>query len=359
MTRMKKRGFTLIELLVVIAIIAILIALLLPAVQQAREAARRTQCKNNLKQMGLALHNYHDIYGMFPLAHYRTTPEGQYAGHGVTSNGRQSLRDGQNVEAWGWQVSILPQIDQAPLYNLLDVPRFRLTDVLAGRNPRLQTRQQIENALKTFISAYVCPSDQNDGIAHQNRHFGGGLGNNADPNLGQFRPGITTYMANRGTRDQPQWTNDCHGAFDATRGYRIRDFSDGTSNTFMVGERNTIACRSGTWIGVRNPDGGAQRGIWYNFGHTRTVQNAPTSVFTWSGNNGCGESFSSDHVGGVQWLFADGHVQFISDNIEFVDGGQNGVNVWDRFVPGDNRYNWYYLYNKLSRRNDGFPIGEF
>src|SRR5471032_224525 len=98
--RSRFRGFTLIELLVVIAIIAVLIALLLPAVHQAREAARRTQCKNNLKQMGLALHNYHDITSTtFPPGYINTTQAG-------------------NLSGWGWQTMLLPQIDQAALFNL-------------------------------------------------------------------------------------------------------------------------------------------------------------------------------------------------------------------------------------------------
>ena len=99
------RGFTLIELLVVIAIIAVLIALLLPAVQQAREAARRTQCKNNLKQLGLALHNYSDITGYLPPGHY------------WASNASDAEPTGTG---WLWGVHILPQLDQAPLYNLID-----------------------------------------------------------------------------------------------------------------------------------------------------------------------------------------------------------------------------------------------
>ncbi|TWT55634.1 Type II secretion system protein G precursor [Thalassoglobus neptunius] len=352
----RRRGFTLIELLVVIAIIAILIALLLPAVQQAREAARRTQCRNNLKQLGLALHNYHDVYTMFPMAHYRTEDNtGRYCGHDDVWSGACN-----NVESWGWHVSILPYIDQGPLFNTLDPSSYRLIDVLQYANPQLQDEQTVKSALQTVIPGYICPSDSNTGVAVNGRHFGGGKGTNAS-SLGNWQPGLTTYMANRGTRDQVQRRNDCHGAFDATRPYRIRDFTDGTSNTFMVGERKTVDCESGSWIGVRNPRGGGSRGVWYNMGHTRTVQNAPVSIFPKNPDNSnwCGESFSSAHEGICLWLLADGSVHTISDNIEFVDGGQNGVNVWDRFGPGDTRYSWMYLYNKLSRRNDGFVIVEF
>ncbi len=104
----ERRGFTLIELLVVIAIIAILIALLLPAVQQAREAARRTQCRNNLKQIGLAMHNYHDIYNTFPPSFIMKNPP--------SANANSVERS-----MYGWGALILPQIDQAPLFNRLNV----------------------------------------------------------------------------------------------------------------------------------------------------------------------------------------------------------------------------------------------
>src|SRR5581483_8700238 len=120
-----KKGFTLIELLVVIAIIAILIALLLPAVQQAREAARRTQCKNNLKQLGLALHNYHDNFNTFP--------PGGVNGTAATSN----------YQGWGWSIMLLPQIDQAPLYNQINFS-LSMSTVLA----------QVPNPLATSLTAF-------------------------------------------------------------------------------------------------------------------------------------------------------------------------------------------------------------
>ena len=120
-THPRKRGFTLIELLVVIAIIAVLIALLLPAVQQAREAARRSTCKNNLKQIGLALHNYHDIYKMFPIG-----AQERPAAYGADANGNTGPG---NYESWGWAASMLPQIDQAPLFDSMDVSNRTLSEV--------------------------------------------------------------------------------------------------------------------------------------------------------------------------------------------------------------------------------------
>ena len=110
----RRRGFTLIELLVVIAIIAILIALLLPAVQQAREAARSSQCKNNLKQLGLAMHNYHDTYKMFP-------PDNTFTKGKIATS---------SIPAWGWGTYLLPYLDQAPLFKRMGVNKRTLNQML-------------------------------------------------------------------------------------------------------------------------------------------------------------------------------------------------------------------------------------
>jgi len=344
---MKKRrpGFTLIELLVVIAIIAILIALLLPAVQQAREAARRTQCRNNLKQIGLALHNYHDIYGSFPPGFIRWSP----------SDPLEAWRGANNHEGWGWGALLLPQLDQAPLFNQLNINSMKLEDYLALGRPAAKV-------LQTPLQVFQCPSDSGGGgIVHQNRHFGGGVGTRRG-GLGRFRPSISNYIGVRGTRDQPQRRNDTHGMFFFNSSIKMRDVVDGSSNTLFIGERDTLKCRSGTWIGVRNPRGGGSRGIWYTIGHVRTLLNAPDPPFRWSSNNGCGESFGSLHEGGAFFALVDGSVQFISENIEYSDqcrtvGGRRRC-VWHRFTPGDQNFSWLTVYIRLARRNDGFPTGD-
>src|SRR4051812_17389707 len=127
----RRHGFTLIELLVVIAIIAVLIALLLPAVQAAREAARRAQCVNNLKQIGLAMHNYHDVIGTFPSGSIATK------GWGGTW--------------WNWPAFILPQIEQTSLYNSINFSRSNIKNTAGDPN---------STAWGTVVNAYLCPSDQ-------------------------------------------------------------------------------------------------------------------------------------------------------------------------------------------------------
>ncbi|MEZ6130649.1 MAG: DUF1559 domain-containing protein [Planctomycetaceae bacterium] len=247
----RKRGFTLIELLVVIAIIAILIALLLPAVQQAREAARRTQCKNNLKQIGLALHNYHDIYKQFPIGG-QLQPDPNPATTGGIAN----------VEMWGWPASILPQIDQAPLFNQLGATTRRLTDVLADATLR--------PLLQTTISGFICPSDPGPPLMSKGGPNGNGRHMNGAAAVGNaFRVAKSNYIGNCGYNDVNVRVNERHlrGVFHIGINFRIRDITDGTTNTIFVGERTSF-CASGAWCGNRNPTGGGWQGADYTLGRT-------------------------------------------------------------------------------------------
>ncbi|MBL8851357.1 MAG: DUF1559 domain-containing protein, partial [Planctomycetaceae bacterium] len=221
-TAHRSRGFTLIELLVVIAIIAILIALLLPAVQQAREAARRTQCKNNLHQIGLAIHNYLDVHGIFPQASYWDLTS-TYAGSGIDPSTLNSQ--------WGWATMILPYLDQAPLYNAL-TPGPTLMQAAMMDPVRLKL-------LQTPIPAYLCPSDTG-GNLNSNRPFRSADGQGI-PVTADTQVALSNYMGSNGDK-----TSD--GIFWSGAGrVRIRDVTDGTSNTFCVGERSSP---NGFWAGV-------------------------------------------------------------------------------------------------------------
>jgi prepilin-type N-terminal cleavage/methylation domain-containing protein/prepilin-type processing-associated H-X9-DG protein len=344
-----RRGFTLIELLVVIAIIAVLIALLLPAVQQAREAARRTQCKNNLKQIGLALHNYHDIHRYFPMAFLRHTL--------VTGGSGQT-------EAWCWATMILPQLEQAPLYEKLGVSRYKLSEVLAGANPALPTVADRTRALQTRLTVFICPSDANDGLIPTQTDFRDGVGTNAG-GMSPFRPAISNYMGNWGVRagaTGPTAANptapgqDSNGIFvcwgpNGTSNIHMGSITDGTTNTIMVGERDTRIGRSGTWVGASRPNQGGVRGITQVVGHSWPVLNATDPLpFAWNDpQEGRHEGFASEHTGGAQFLFCDGSVKFISQNIQHNQTANLGA------APPAT----IGIYQKLMHRRDGHPIGDF
>jgi len=191
------RGFTLIELLVVIAIIAILISLLLPAVQQAREAARRTQCKNNLKQLGLALHNYHDIHNVFPSG---------YTARGVVSSDPAAVETGPGF-AWG--TMLLPMMDQGNLYESLD---FSL-DAVDPANLA---------AADYVLEMFLCPTDP----APRKFTLPSGTELPASNYVGIFGYGNVSMAPGTGT-----------GIFYRNSSTRFRDVTDGTSNTICIGER--------------------------------------------------------------------------------------------------------------------------
>jgi len=324
-------GFTLIELLVVIAIIAILIALLLPAVQQAREAARRTQCKNNLKQIGLALHNYHDVYNCFPLGH-------QYLG-GFDGN----LSSGRGGPAFSWAWALLPYIDQAPLFQ-----QFNSSQQLAETDPTTPggTVSNVQLAQNVF-SAMSCPSDTkplrfNDGAVPMSA--------------------TTSYQAASSSYDGYGGTNTLrrNGVFTRTSyggQIAIRDIVDGTTNQIMIAETkwkmDGNRRNRGRYYGAQDNNGltGAQ-------GATNALCVQGQWAMNWTsaqGNPQPHRTAGSSHVGGAQFVLGDGSVRFISENIDHTSTAWiNNANAY--LQPNGEPYG---TYQKLFSKDDGQVVGEF
>ncbi len=328
----RRIGFTLIELLVVIAIIAILIALLLPAVQQAREAARRTQCKNNLKQIGLALHNYHDTFKVFPGSSY--CPSNTTTSPGMTTIGH----------CHSYAESLLPYLEQAPLYNQID---FNVGNHLPPNADVLNNKK---------FAALMCPSDPDAGLFVNSREgaytpnsaagtvsqgasykpSAGPMGVNACP-----IPAMTPNINCKGTGGPPPQVgrlNDISvGMFNG--GYKctgVEHALDGTSNTALFGEVlpvwNTfnMIFSSHLQVGSFNPPPNYQKvnPAACLKDTQRTTRQSTACYQTMAG-------FMSPHTGGLHMLLGDGAVRFISDNIDY--------STWVR----------------IGDRADGVALGEF
>lgn len=290
----KRNGFTLIELLVVIAIIAILIALLLPAVQQAREAARRSTCKNNLKQIGIAMHNYHETFGCLPAGNYEARTN--------TVIGSSKL-----VPAWAWGTMILPQMDRANLYNQLTPGTQKPSDVLGDTSKR--------NLLASIIPAFICPSDPSGPINDKRPQ---------NVTSGQFYYSKSNYVASSFCFDvfisNP---NDAlaslrnQSAFYGESSRRFRDYNgDGMSNSILIGERETPR-GSAAIIFVTRTCSEFSDTEADSMAHPFTAMNSGASGMA-TGYESIGypqRMFSSTHAGGAHFLFADGAVRFLSENI--------------------------------------------
>jgi len=338
-----KQGFTLIELLVVIAIIAILIALLLPAVQQAREAARRTQCKNNLKQLGLAMHNYHDVYNVFPHNSGRMTNVPSYD---------------QVCAEFSWVFNSLPYLEQANIYNTAQTS-FPFGTADRNHNaigPNLALRQ-------TVLTAVLCPSNSMPSLrSNPNPTVGGYRWNGNQPgggidyvgNLGHVWQGwkdcgaVPDFTANgpqftRGSNPGTPWVDgeraneqvNLNGVFRMSGSWGIRDITDGTSNTVAVFENMHFQGGNGALFNF-NPSSYC---VWISplaavHSFRNPINNRNPAWMQGANDLRC-ESPSSRHTGGIQVTLADGSVRFISENID------NGV-----------RYN-------IGVRNDNNPVGEF
>jgi prepilin-type N-terminal cleavage/methylation domain-containing protein len=281
---MARRGFTLTELLVAIAIIGGLVALLLPAVQQAREAARRTKCTNNLRQIGLALQGYHDIWKAYPplLAH----------------NGRISLETSFEEGWWSWNARILPYVEQKPLYDQIDINHDALLPFL--------TRVNLDQVSQR-LSPLLCPSDP----------FSPKIWSE-DWGRGQLMAAHSNYLGCRGsTRTVPG-----DGVFPATNVVaRMQEVTDGLSNTLHVGERPID--RVGEWgwwaLGTGfDGDGLADHVLDCSEGLHRGVSGSAEDL----------THFWSQHPGGVYFLFGDGSTKFLNYTIDHATfkalGSRNG-----------------------------------
>lgn len=283
----RRRGFTLIELLVVIAIIAILISLLLPAVQQARAAARRTQCKNNLKQIGLAMHNYHDVYLSFPM--------------------------GTNSRFYGPLVAILPYLEQTQVQSLYHFDLY-------------YTEPENLDAINTRLATYLCPEM---------------VLPREVPSTPCNEPGApTSYGCSMGTHNGAAGDTDGmfmgYDGFTAPRPVRIRQVTDGTTNTILAGEFN-YQLEDYLWSAFSCPALAGQP----RWGTYRWAPGYPgVSLGSTEGDFNVNlavnrETWRSDHSGGAHFLLVDGSVHFFSDSVDAE------------------------LLDDLAARDDGNVIGEF
>jgi len=323
--RKRRLGFTLIELLVVIAIIAVLIALLLPAVQQAREAARRSQCKNNLKQYGLALHNYHDTFNMLP-------PAGNNWG----------------APQVGWQPKIFPFIDQAPLYNMIN---FNLS--YAGDSP-MPGGTLVRQAKLPYVK---CPSDPSPITASDNNgqetqaSYCGSLGSQRTPSASGscntwMTPNVNYDALGYCDHGNTGCVNGVPGSVDGLSGVfsrlgstvKFSSISDGLSNTIFVGEILAMCNDHTGGLWNYNQGGNAHASTAVPINNMTTCPNssritnpACTNPNNWNYSWG----FRSQHTGGAHFLLGDGTVRFIGENIS------------------------YQTYQRLGGRADGQVVGEF
>ena len=298
-SKQARKGFTLIELMVVIAIIAILVAFILPTIQQAREVARRTQCKNNLKQISLALQNYCDLYGRFPPGY-------------VSSSDTTATTPG-----WGWGAMILPQMDQFPLFGLID---FSLP---------------IEHPLNSVPIAnrfpiFLCASD-----IVPNGTFA--ITNAATGKVVQTGPSSYVGCVGSESSSVDDNVNPGTGMLFRNSSVRFAEVLDGTSNTILVAER-AWANANGTWVGA--PNRGRLRAGTSNraapldeassflvLGHAHWINaiNDP--------NGGLGD-FSSLHPGGINAAFVDGSVRFLH-SVTSDGGSANNIQTMGTRAGGE------------------------
>jgi len=328
-----RRGFTLVELLVVIAIIGVLIALLLPAVQQAREAARRMQCSNNLKQLGLAMHNYHDTYQSFPSGYIELEVE-------------------DNEGHWVWSAFILPFMELGNVTDALDIGRVDPSQALSNNQAVMQAT----------YDPFLCPSDAGPSVSDPDECAGCAIVNASDTNLGLSKTNYvgvnsSAYVRANQATDFSDGVTGATGMFFKDSDTRMRDITDGTSNTLMVAERAYKLNRE--WFGsselfaTRDKNGSGpdhyQHPNKANFdqGLYRTLCTtlfSPNIVIgsTTSTNQARNHGISSLHPGGAMAVFADGSVSFLAETIHSNTSGDTDT-----------------IMEYLGNMQDGRVIGEY
>jgi prepilin-type N-terminal cleavage/methylation domain-containing protein len=289
---LRRRAFTLIELLVVIAIIAVLIGLLLPAVQKARVAADRTKCLNNLKQIGLALHNYHDTNKTFPPA-YRFVLGSRPKRNPFFDRPPPGVWFMPNGPGWGWAALLLPYLEQAPLFSQIDL-------TLPVESPSSATVRT------TQLPVYTCPSDRKTEVFTvlivQGRPLAQAATNSYAACFGAL--GLLGAAPDNG-----------NGIFSRNSHVSVTDIHDGTSNTIAIGERGAFFAQS-PWAGVMT--GGTVRITPGAPVHRNIIEPAPTMVMAHAGSHTINSDLSepydffSPHVGVIHFAFADGSVRRLS-----------------------------------------------
>jgi prepilin-type N-terminal cleavage/methylation domain-containing protein/prepilin-type processing-associated H-X9-DG protein len=320
-----RRGFTLVELLVVIAIIGVLIGLLLPAVQAVRESARRSRCQNNLKQLGLAMHSYHDARSKLPPG-YMLVPDPSL---GSPWNHRSLQR------RFGWGSLLLPYLEESSLY---DQHAAAIADPV-GTMPS----PSATNGLRSRPSVFACPSDDLPvATLWAGRDYG------SSNYVGCY--GRTNEMSGQNVGNFDAATGVLH----ATSKVAFKDITDGTSQTIMLGEVSSLERHYGTTIAVTNNCPGFLGGIWAGIPHELKFDGLvlrdthpdhpinsrlPTSQLD-SGNGGRGDhdGFGSRHQGGALFVFCDGSVRFLDQNIQSSSSPLG-------------------TYQRLGDKADGLPVG--